>query len=293
MKKILILCSVLLMVAAAFSHAGPRVDTEDYDKDGISDKWEESFGLDPEKNDAWEDPDKDDLTNIEEFNYGTHPFEKDTDEDHLEDGEEVQTYGTNPVMSDTDGGGRPDGDEVSNGRDPLNPDDDSAASATSIRLITGWNLISFPISPFSEKVSEILSPVGGDYSAVWSYQKGVWKLYDPDIPGLSDLTRLEPGWGYWIKMKRSGTLTFSGAAAPKSLSLESGWNLVGYNSTTPMSAETALSSIKGKYVSVWVFMNGAWKSYDPENPVFSDLETAEPGYGYWINAKNACTWSLP
>jgi hypothetical protein len=196
-------------------------------------------------------------------------------------------------MSDTDGGGRSDGDEVSNGRDPLNPDDDSAPSVTSIRLNSGWNLISFPVSPGSDKISEILSPIAGNYSTVWSYQKHVWKLYDPKNPGLSDLTSLEPGWGYWIKMNRSGTLTVSGSPAPKSVSLESGWNLVGYNSATPMPADTALSSIKGKYISVWIIINGAWKSYDAENPGFSDLEIAEPGYGYWINAKKACTWTLP
>jgi len=53
-----------------------------------------------------------------------------------------------------------------------------------------------------------------------------------------------------------------------------------------------LVSIGGKYISVWAFVNGAWKVYDPNNPGFSDLTTMEPDYGYWINASEASIWTM-
>jgi hypothetical protein len=63
--------------------------------------------------------------------------------------------------------------------------------------------------------------------------------------------------------------------------------------STSQAVDVALASIEGKYISVWAYMDGGWKVYDPENPGFSDLTTMEPGYGYWINASEACTWTLP
>ncbi len=53
------------------------------------------------------------------------------------------------------------------------------------------------------------------------------------------------------------------------------------------------ASIAGKYISVWAYINGQWKSYDPDQPFFSDWTTMTPGGGYWIKTSEACTWSLP
>ncbi len=54
-----------------------------------------------------------------------------------------------------------------------------------------------------------------------------------------------------------------------------------------------LGVIVNKYESVWAYINGLWKSYDPNQPYFSDLTTITPGVGYWIKTSEACTWSLP
>ncbi len=305
MKNILIVCCILTLICvSSFSQAHVSTtanNTEDHDKDGMPDWWENYFSdgrsekLDTARDDSGEDPDGDSLLNIDEFRYGTHPFEKDTDEDSIDDGEEIHHYKTNPAIADTDGGGRSDGYEVMNGADPLSAGDDHSPVITvSVSLEPGWNLISFPVSPPDILINEILSPISGSYSAVWSYRNGKWKLYDPANPGLSDLTTMEAGWGYWINMKYSEILTVSGSTAPKSVDLEDGWNLVGYNLPNSQPVKNVLSSINGKYLSVWVFINGAWKAYDPLHPEFSDLAMMEPGYGYWINAgTRVCTWILP
>ena len=163
-------------------------------------------------------------------------------------------------------------------------------------LGVGWNLISLNQQPADTSIDSVLAPIADRYDSVWAYENGIWVLYDPDNPGFSDLTEMSAGKGYWIKMKIAANFSVLGSEPGKSVSLSSQWNLVGYNSTTPLLVADALASIDGKYLSVWAYtgpIDDPWRVYDPANPGFSDLTTMEPGYGYWINATEACTWTLP
>ncbi len=162
-----------------------------------------------------------------------------------------------------------------------------------ISLTVGWNLISLPQQPADTAIESVLSSISGKYESVWAFQDNTWKVYDPASPGFSDLITMEAGWGYWIKMTEEANFSVSGSTPSNTIPLVSGWNLVGYNSTDPQPIADAVASIDGNYVSVWAFMEGSWKVYDPANPGFSDLLTTEPNYGYWINTTQACTWSLP
>jgi predicted outer membrane repeat protein len=162
-------------------------------------------------------------------------------------------------------------------------------------LNLGWNLISFSLylQPDVASIDSVLNSIVDRLISVWAYMEGRWQVYDPANPGFSDLSTMEAGRGYWINMSEEATLTVSGSAPSNSIELINGWNLVGYNSDTSQSVGDALESIDGYYISVWAYMDGGWKIYDPENPGFSDLLTMEPGYGYWINAKEECIWTLP
>jgi len=162
----------------------------------------------------------------------------------------------------------------------------------SIQLKSSWNLISLYNQPADTDIASVLEPISGKYTSVWAYIDGSWKVYDPVNPGFSDLKTMETGNGYWVNLKEPATLSVPGSALSGSISLSTGWNLVGYNSSTSQGVTDALASIEGKYVSVWAYIGGSWKVYDPNNPGFSDLTTMDRGYGYWINAKEACTWKL-
>jgi len=162
---------------------------------------------------------------------------------------------------------------------------------TPVSLITGWNLISLPAQPADLDIRTILNPVSSIYRVVWAYQNGIWKLFDPMNSAYNDLGSMEASVGYWIKIDQDAVLDINGGAPPSSINLSAGWNLVGYNTTTK-SVTDVLSSIEGKYISVWTYYNGGWKVFAPANPDASDLTTMEPGYGYWINATENCTWSL-
>jgi YD repeat-containing protein len=160
-------------------------------------------------------------------------------------------------------------------------------------LASGWNLISLSQQPSNTSIASVLVNIIGKFVSVWAYIDGNWRVYDPNNPGFSDLTTMEAGRGYWLNTKESTTLSISGSTPSTSIELGSGWNLVGYNSSTSQAIANALASIAGKYISVWAYKNGSWKVYDPNNPGFSDLTTMGPGYGFWINATEACTWTLP
>ena len=162
-----------------------------------------------------------------------------------------------------------------------------------LSLAGGWNLISFYCQPATTDIKELLTPIAEKLVSVWAYINAVWQVYDPANPGFSDLQTMGAGTGYWMNCSAGVSLTISGTAPGNSVNLVSGWNLVGYNSSTAQAIADALTSISGKVVSVWAHINGQWKVYDPANPGFSDLTTMEPGYGYWIQTTEACTWTLP
>ncbi|NQX46494.1 DUF3289 family protein [Paenibacillus tritici] len=109
-------------------HYGLSVTSKDSDGDGLSDRDEilvvklNPLEPDTDKNgtpDGEEDHDLDGLTNLAELSGGTSLIHSDTDGDGLTDGEEVHTHKTDPLKSDTDDDGLSDAWEVKIGSNPL------------------------------------------------------------------------------------------------------------------------------------------------------------------------------
>lgn len=65
------------------------------------------------------DSDGDGIKDKQEINYGINPYSADTDGDGLKDKEEAVQYHTDPTKKDTDGDGYSDGEEIMPGYDPL------------------------------------------------------------------------------------------------------------------------------------------------------------------------------
>jgi len=168
----------------------------------------------------------------------------------------------------------------------------------SIQLHAGWNLISLPKNPEALDVLGVMRMVGDNLNSVWTYEEGIWKRYDLTGPSfLNDLSALEPGKGYWIDMKSSDRLddlyVTGRELTDKSISLASGWNLVGYNSLSSMSITDAMNSVAGNWNSIWTYEDGDWKRYDLSGPDFlNDPIVMEPGKGYWIDMKSHARWTL-
>ncbi len=294
-------------------HTG-RVAFEDTDDDGLFDRIEIVNNTNP--NDADSDDDGI-LDGTEDSNRNgmvdpgeTDPRNKDSDNDGIQDGTEsgviVADVGigtdlgvfipdadpsttTDPTIIDSDGDGINDGVEDPNFNGAVDPGETSS----NLSLNVGWNLISLPKQPTNTDIDSVLSSIVDKYKSVWAYINGLWKSFDPEQPYFSDLTDMQAGIGYWIKMKEARELTVSGTDPSANINLSDGWNLVGFNGSEVAEVETVLASIAGKYISVWAYINGQWKSYDPNQPFFSDLNNVTPGVGYWIKTSEAGTWSLP
>jgi len=168
---------------------------------------------------------------------------------------------------------------------------EDVAASLGMRLYTGWNLISFPMEPGNPDIQHVFGPLLAHIKVIWSYD-GTWHVYDPESPGFNDLSEIHADRGYWVFVTQSKTVCNLGQDF-HTIQLSKGWNLVGFPSKVRISASEALSSITGKVISVWVFDGGEWEVYDPKNPELSDLQFMEPGHGYWINAMDDGTWTLP
>lgn len=158
------------------------------------------------------------------------------------------------------------------------------AQSFTIALDSGWNLISLPLKPENNQVGQVMGDVNGGIESVWGYENGVWHVYDPQNPGLSDLQTMKTGYGYWVKTTQEGfNIQIQGQMSPLSFSLTNGWNLIGFNSLQSMPVEAVLAGIEGEVESVWGYEDGVWYVYDPRNPGLSDLAEMEPGMGYWVS----------
>ncbi|HQI55708.1 MAG TPA: Ig-like domain-containing protein [Syntrophorhabdaceae bacterium] len=160
---------------------------------------------------------------------------------------------------------------------------------------SGWNLISFPLELTNSAIGTALNGIAGKYLIVWEFTPpSTWKSYDPSDPEYSDLQNFTAGKGYWIKMKENKNISVTGKAISQNINLGSGWNLIGYIKTHSMTVGTALNGIAGKYQIVWEFTPpSTWKSYDPSDPEYSDLQNFTAGKGYWIKMKEAASLTLP
>jgi hypothetical protein len=83
--------------------------------------------------------------------------------------------------------------------------------STPLHLCLGYNLVSYlPTQPMP--VATALQSIAGQYEAVFGFDPAVGaQAYYPDLPpGINTLTQLEPGHGYWIKMREPAALIYPG-----------------------------------------------------------------------------------
>ncbi len=139
----------------------------DNDNDGISNHWEDKYGLDKnDGSDAALDNDNDGLSNLAEYQAKTDPLNVDTDGDGLSDDDEVNQYLTDALSNDTDGDGLTDNDELfTYHTDPLNSDSDEDG------LADGWEII-YNYDPLSDSGEANLDEDGDGLSNLEEYQLG-------------------------------------------------------------------------------------------------------------------------
>jgi hypothetical protein len=157
-------------------------------------------------------------------------------------------------------------------------------------LIAGWNLVSFPVVPFSTSITDVLSSIAGNWDMVRAYDPtdpaDPWKTYSTVVPPvLNDLTDLDNEMGFWLHTTAPCTLHVDGLLpAFTTQILRAGWNLVGYPTMTP---ETIANALAGTgYTAVEGFNATAPYHISP----LADTYMMQPGEGYWVQVPADTIW---
>ena len=168
----------------------------------------------------------------------------------------------------------------------------------SIALVPGWNLISFNLRPVSTAVTDVLASIYGHYDMVyaWNATSGGWLKYDTLDLSPDTLTTLDETMGIWIHMLNAAVLEFTDELPTMTgIPLKTGWNLVGFPSSTPSALPGVLSGIDAAMVYEYQAddLENTWKMYDFAGPAYAnDLSLMTPDRGYWILSNGDATWSV-
>jgi hypothetical protein len=117
--------------------------------------------------------------------------------------------------------------------------------------------------------------------------------------GLSGLTKIELGPGYWVKTSNPFNHEFVGyLGRDLTLSLDQGWNMAGYprrDRRTVSAAIGALLPVAGSAGSgklLQMMSDTEFFLADPSLTQFSTMTHFDPGKGYWIKMNADAAWDL-
>jgi parallel beta-helix repeat protein len=165
-------------------------------------------------------------------------------------------------------------------------------------LNPGWNLISLPLIQQDQNLQKVLEMIDGYYDAVQWYDPtnpiDPWKHHSVGKPFGNDLYEINETMGFWIHITNPGdTIFLYNGTQPtenQTISLNKGWNLVGYPSLTNCNRTVGLNNLLfGMDVdAIWSYdsVNQNWEESD-------ESDNIKIGKGYWIHAKADCVWEVP
>ncbi|UCG68527.1 MAG: hypothetical protein JSV09_12055 [Thermoplasmata archaeon] len=176
----------------------------------------------------------------------------------------------------------------------------STLGSYDIQLYEGWNLISIPFIHINTDLSSVLDSINDSYDAVQWYDavddsSSHWEHYHTSKPSdLNDLKSIDHTMGFWIHITEPGGVLFQCSGIEpienQSVTLYSGWNLVGYPSLNNNSVSTALNNLTlGDDVdAIWAY-NASTQNWEE----LGESDSFERGRGYWLYLKEQKTWEVP
>ena len=158
--------------------------------------------------------------------------------------------------------------------------------------MVGRHLMSIPLRPVDTDIGSVLGGILGSVGYVrWfdsSDAVSPWKSYAPGR-AQNSLLQLDETMGFWIEFTGPCTWTVTGFPANStSILLRSGWNLVGYPSSSAtytvgdLRADVGLAGVKVE-------------SFDDKSPpydlwVLPDTYALRTNEGYWVYVPQDCIW---
>jgi hypothetical protein len=182
--------------------------------------------------------------------------------------------------------------------DHWNSYSDSFVIQTTMILKQGWNLVSVPLIQTDQNLINVLESIDGLYDAVQWYDAAdpsdPWKIHVVDKPFGNDLSEINEAMGFWIHITQPGDTIFvhngSQPATSQQITLQPGWNLVGYPSLTGYSRTEGLNNLAfdSEVGAIW--------SYNTETQTWEEMgevDSFEKGKGYWVHATDNMVWDVP
>ncbi|MCD6290453.1 MAG: hypothetical protein J7M34_08120 [Anaerolineae bacterium] len=164
-------------------------------------------------------------------------------------------------------------------------------------LTAGWNLIGLPLRPASAYTAESLldeiAAQGGDCNEIDRWLNGGWSAHLYHLP-FNDF-HLALGEGYFIKCARATNWRYWGGnlAAPQSITLMPGWNLVAFPKLPlPTTAQSLLDEIiaqGGSCSEIDRWVNGGWEAHINGYP-FNNFQI-ESNAGYFLKCDQHSTYT--
>lgn len=145
----------------------------------------------------------------------------------------------------------------------------------------GWQFISIPIQPSDDNLENVLSYIDGNYDKVMYYNSAnnEWNSYKVGrAEHYNDIKTINHTMGFWVHMTGDDTLMVGGyEPVSTNITLQPGWNMVGYPSETNRLASDVLPPEVSK---IGVF--NKWAPYNIEYIYDLSTEAMVAGRGYWV-----------
>jgi hypothetical protein len=168
-------------------------------------------------------------------------------------------------------------------------------SFCNITLQPGWNLVSFPCLSENLGLNDFFGVYNKSYDNLRTYvasdAQDPWKSYNPTLPPwtVQDLTSVSREGGYWIYLEnKTNYYINSTLIIPSIISLQPGWNLIGYPSKTERPINDTFDQMIPNYDYVYLYNASddldKWKEHTWNNSLVSnqDLNYSVLYYGYWV-----------
>jgi len=168
----------------------------------------------------------------------------------------------------------------------------------SIPLKDGWNLISIPLQPPNTDLNTVLAPIEGKYTKVFTYDQSSGWTYKAYVDGIwyGSLSEIVPERGYWLYTTNDAILTVCGYPVNnRTISLSSGWNLIGYPSNVNMRVNKSYFYDEKHINKIFGYKGGDgwfyWAYFDGSE--FDTLNELKPEFGYWFYATQNTNITVP
>jgi hypothetical protein len=178
--------------------------------------------------------------------------------------------------------------QATGGAVPIKVVAENAVQTFSKQLVRGWNMVSFPLETVNTnfEMSKVFSSLAGQYAKILTWNPHSQKYSEHNPFATYSYVEARAGMGFWIEMITDGMLTVRGIPTHKDVEIVPGWNLVGFNSMSPMLVTDLLRSIEGKHSGIFTW-DPATRAYIGHNSRHTGLTICEPGKGYFIHAKES------